>query len=520
MSANTELAKGWMENAGLPVPGDDIAYVFATATELSRVSAEQGARLPMAGFDVNFSHALQSWAAPPLPAPAVQSWQTPIKPGTSVAAVQGALDAIASSSIGSLAWVRLEGEAALQLARQQDEASPAQPSGMLHGVPVGLKDMFDRKGQVSKWGTRLREDAPPAPLDATIVSRLLDAGAISLGALHMAEFALSPTGMNAHLGPGRNPHDNERVSGGSSSGSGMAVGAGHVPLAIGSDTAGSIRLPAAYCGVFGLKPTQYRVSLAGTMPLSPSLDCIGPLAASIELCAAAFSVMAGPDPRDSSCLSLPAPTAPWQSLPPSSLTVAVPRLRDGAPVSASMRHTLLAAVSRLKEAGVTCIDVEMPDMELLGKLGIAIMATEAAALHRFNLATRPELYGRQVRRRVSVGFLLRGTDYVDALRLRSIMLSRFMKETMAGGADACLLPATPDVAPLISDTVGDDMSALDRVVSETGYWVRGINYLGLPALAVPTGRGEGKLPLGIQLIGAPLGEERLFALGKLLASGE
>ncbi|MGY6273847.1 amidase [Achromobacter denitrificans] len=517
MSANTNLAKDWMEHAGLAVPENDIEDVFATATGLSRVVASLGEQSPMTGFDTNFSHALLDWAAPALEAAAVPSEPLPRTEGSCVAAVQASLDAISRSALGTLAWVNLDGEAALQAARRLD-AAPSEPAaGVLHGVTIGLKDMFDRQGHVSRWGTLLREDAPPAQQDATIVSRLRDAGAINLGMLHMAEFALSPTGMNAHLGPGRNPHDNARVSGGSSSGSGMAVGAGHVPLAMGSDTGGSIRLPAAYCSVVGLKPTQYRVSLAGAMPLAPSLDCLGPLATSVDLCAAAFSAIAGPDPRDSSCFSVPPPTGAWRALSPSSLTVSVPRIGEDVPISPQMRRALLEAVGRLKEAGVHCVEVEAPDMTLLGKLGIVMMATESAALHRAYLSSQPGHYGRQVRRRISLGYLLRGTDYVDALRLRSVMLSRFMKETLAGGADACLLPATPDVAPLISDTVGDDMSALDRFVSETAFWARGINYLGLPALVVPAGKQEGVLPLGLQLVGAPLGEERLFALGKQLA---
>ena len=192
--------------------------------------------------------------------------------------VRESLRRIDHAAPARLAWRQVDADGALARARYLDnERSLGRVRGPLHGVPLGLKDMFDRRGHVSAWGSAMRSGAAAASEDATIVQRLEAAGAIVLGTQHMAEFAMSPTGLNAGLGPGRNPWNMEHVSGGSSSGAGMSVGAGHVPLAIGSDTGGSVRLPAAMCGVSGLKPTQYRISAAGVMPLSPSLDCVGPL---------------------------------------------------------------------------------------------------------------------------------------------------------------------------------------------------------------------------------------------------
>lgn len=518
MPDKTNLARGWMENAGFPVPDADIADIFAAADDLSRCVAKEAAQLQMKDLDINFAAALLSQAAQPLPAGLAPS---PVASHVSTGhasehAVQAALDAIAASPLGKLAWRWVDADGARRAAQEKDAAvASGQARGPLHGIPVGVKDMFDWSGHTAKWGSVLREDALPAQTSATILSRLEQAGAIPLGAIHMAEFALSPTGLNSHLGPGRNPHDIERVSGGSSSGSGMVVGGRHVPLAIGSDTGGSVRLPAAFCGVVGLKPTQYRVSLAGAMPLAPTLDTIGPLANSVSLCAAAFSAMAGGDPRDSACLPLPAPGNHWQGVPASSLTLAVPCLPDDVPLSADMRRVFENTVSRLRDKGVNCVNVAMPDIALLGKLGSVILAVESAAVHRQGLSLHPDSYGRQVRRRISRGALIGSIDYFDALRLRTRMLRRFVQETL-DGADALLLPVTPDIAPLVSETIGHDEAVLEKAFSQISFWVRGINYLGVPALSVPAGTGAGQMPLAVQFVGAPLGEERLFALGSLL----
>lgn len=491
----------------------DLATASAAAQALSETLVESAADLRMSDFDVDFSSTLQMLASPQQYdcESVATTGATPARSSTQ--AVQAALEAITTSPLGTLAWRQVETESALRIAHAQDDAaSTGIARGTLHGVVTGFKDMFDRTGHAAQWGSILRRNAPRALTDATVVARLRAAGVIPLGVLHMAEFALSPTGLNDHLGHGRNPHDTDHVSGGSSSGCGMAVGAGHIPLAIGSDTGGSIRLPAAFCGIFGLKPTQYRISRAGAMPLAPSLDCIGPLARSVELCATAFAAMAGPDPLDPQCLARPAPTERWRTLSAGSLTVAVPHLPEDAPISADMRHALRNTVRRLKDQGVTCITTDLPDMTLLGKLSLILMGTESAALHRATLRQRPESYGSQVRRRISQGLFLDAPDYYNALRLRTHLLRRFVTDSLAG-ADACLLPAAPGIAPLVSDTIAPTQ---DLLVSQVTYWTRGVNYLGVPALAVPAGMSERNMPLGVQLLGLPLGEEYLFALGQLL----
>lgn len=415
---------------------------------------------------------------------------------------------------GRLAWREVDAEGALQRARAMDaERGRGRVRGPLHGMPVGLKDMIDRRGRRSGWGSPMREAAAAASEDATIVARLEAAGAVVLGTQHMAEFAMSPTGLNAAYGPGRNPWNVERVSGGSSSGAGMSVGADHVPLAIGSDTGGSIRLPAALCGVTGLKPTQYRISLAGAMPLSPSLDCLGPLGRSVDHCGWAYVAMAGADPRDPSCLSLPRPVAGWMRRDPRSLRLAVPRPESLPGVTDAMM-TALGEVRRVLQArGVTCIDVAVPDMDLSGRLGSVLLAAESGALHRRGLLDPASGYGRQVRRRLSRGLLMRGLDYYDAQRLRAPLLAAFLREAMPQGADALLLPTTPGEAPRVVDTIDRDEALLEREFSLLSVWTRGINYFGLPALSVPAGFTAQGLPLGVQFVGHPLGEDRILALG-------
>ncbi|MFC4485962.1 amidase [Tepidiphilus baoligensis] len=433
-------------------------------------------------------------------------------------AVRRSFAKITVSRMMPSAWVRLERDEALAQAGDLDASYASGAAvGILHGVPVGLKDMFDCRGRVAGWGSTIRRHETPASRDATIVSRLECAGAVIIGALHMAEFAMSPTGRNDQLGHGSNPFDPQRVSGGSSSGAGMAVAAREVPLAIGSDTGGSVRLPAALCGVTGLKPTQFRVSVAGAMPLSPSLDCIGPLALSADLCGRALVAMVGADPFDPSCVDLPLYAGGWLGRKASDFTVVVPRLAVGDMLSNEMFESLARLRGLLSEAGMRFLEIELPDLGLYGDLASVLLAVESAAVHRRNLLNQPEVFGRQVRRRLFRGMLINGLDYHESHRLRSRLLRRFLRETLAG-ADALLLPTTPAGAPLIKDTIGDDHIKLEKDFSRLSYWTRGINYLGLPALSLPVGIDSNGLPLGAQFVGWPFDEERLLAIGHIVQS--
>lgn len=497
---------------GFTIPAEDLADVAEAVAGLSKAVADAAAGLDMVQTDTDFAATLRALAPVPWEGPSLRSL-APATGTTSEQAVRECLQRAATGPVGELAWRSVEpGEAATRAQTLDAERARSALRGPLHGMPFGLKDMFDRPGRVAGWGSPTRAGMPPAEIAATVVSRLEQAGAVALGTLHMAEYAMSPTGLNASYGPGINPWNVEHVSGGSSSGSGMAVAAGHVPFALGSDTGGSVRLPAACCGVTGLKPTQYRVSLAGAMPLAPNLDCVGVLGRSAELCGWVYTAMAGADPRDPVCLDVPPTSLAWMTREPSTLRVAVPRLTEGPMLSGAMLAVFNDAVDALRRAGVTCVATDLPDLDLYSRLGSVVLAVESAAIHRQWLATRPNDYGRQVRRRLSRGLLVSGLDYYDCLRLRGPMLRRFLDD-FVGDADALLLPTMPDVAPAVASTVGDDQTRLEREFLRLSFWTRGINYLGLPALSVPAGIGDKGLPLAVQFVGGPLAEDRVLALG-------
>ncbi|GAB1577823.1 amidase [Bordetella petrii] len=510
MSDLVESARQWVRARRLPLEAQDVPDLAEAVAVLTAAVTQEAAGLDMTQVAVPFGQvlrasALQPWPDTPLPRQGDDR--------ASVAWVRASLARIECAPPGRLAWVDVDADAALAEAQLRDaERGEGRARGPLHGMPVGIKDMFGRQGRVSGWGSPLRRDGPAATADAAIVARLRASGAVVLGTQHMAEFAMSPTGWNAACGPGRNPWDTSRASGGSSSGAAMSVAAGHVPLAIGSDTGGSVRLPAALCGLTGLKPSQHRISMAGAMPLSPSLDCIGPLAHTAELCGHAYRAMAGPDAADLACLDAGVSVGTM----PRRARVAVPQWRDDDPLSADMRRALDEAVRVWRDAGVECIPVASPYalLQRAGLLASILLAVEAAAMHQRWLRERGGQYGRQVRRRIARGLLVPGVDYCDALRLRGPFLRGYLREVQ-GDADAVLLPTTPDVAPLVEDAQAGDQARLERDFALLSAWTRGINYLGLPALTVPVGLGAGGLPLGMQLVGPPLGEDRVLALGRL-----
>lgn len=412
------------------------------------------------------------------------------------------------------AFVRIRQREALATAATFDQqARDARHQAPLAGVPIACKDMFFRAGEPSACGSVLLREFVPDHT-ATVVRRLEAAGAVDVGALHMAEFAMSPTGLNAHFGQGRNPWSSAHVSGGSSSGSGVAVGARLVSAALGSDTGGSVRLPAAICGVTGIKPTQNLVSVHGVMPLAPSLDCVGFLAQSARDCARLLSVVVGPDPDDASCIA----TADCDyeagiGRPLSAgVRIAVPAFESGPLLSQEVLERLQAFTAELNAAGVTVVPVSVPQFDTLAALSNVVLGTEAASVHQHWLATQPQAYGRQVRRRIERGLLYPASRYLDAVRLRPRMLADFLASFMPQ-VDALLLPVLPYAVPTIDATTQGDEKEIEARFGGLSYWTRAINYLGLPALALPAGRTPDGLPCGVQLVGRPFGEKALFRIG-------
>lgn len=417
----------------------------------------------------------------------------------------------AAHQFSGTGFVRLRESGALIDAAKRDQASMA--DALLAGVPFAHKDMFYRSGELSECGSAILKGFVPN-ITATVISRMEAAGAVDIGALHMAEFALSPTGYNEQIGPGRNPWSQDHVSGGSSSGSGVVTAARIVSAAIGSDTGGSVRIPAAICGVTGIKPTQNLVSVHGVMPLAPSLDCVGFLTQTARDCARLLSAVVGPDDNDLSCIAKTKDDyeAGIDQPMETDVRIALPEFDENSPLSAEVRNSVEAAAKVLSDAGAVLIRVPVPDFRQLSILANLVLGSEAASIHQRWLASRADDYGKQVRRRLERGLLYPANRYIDALRLRPVMLNHFLMKFLPD-ADALLLPVLPYAVPTIQETTMGSESDIETRFGGLSYWTRGINYLGLPALALPAGKTENGLPCGVQLVGRPLGESTLFRIG-------
>jgi aspartyl-tRNA(Asn)/glutamyl-tRNA(Gln) amidotransferase subunit A len=407
-------------------------------------------------------------------------------------------------------FIRIEDEAALREAARADTARAAgERLGALHGVPLAAKDMFYDPERETSSGSRVRQGFH-ATSKATVLTRLAAAGAVNLGALNMTEFALGPTGHNAFHGACRNPWNPAHIAGGSSSGAGAAVAARIAFGALGSDTGGSIRLPAAANGVLGLKPTYGRVSRAGAMRLSWSTDHVGPLARTARDLARLLAVIAGHDPADPSSSRRPVPdyeAALGAGVAGLRIGVAANYYFDGA--DADVRRVLEAALGVLTGLGARLIEVAVPAPEHLTELGRALLYSEAAALHGQWLRTRPADYSPQVRARAATGIAIPAAAYLEALLLRPRLLGRFVTEVFA----ACDVLATPTLAfplPTLADTDVGAGAAMWQVIARLVHCTGPFNYLGVPALAVPAGFTAAGLPASLQLIARPFAEARLL----------
>lgn len=410
------------------------------------------------------------------------------------------------------AFVAVEATSARAQARAADARRAQGVGGPLNGVPLAHKDMFDRPGRVTGCGSKVRADVV-AGKTATVLARLDAAGAVDLGRLNMSEFAMGPTGINAHHGRARNPWDVARVTGGSSSGSGAAVAAGLVFGAMGSDTGGSIRLPAALCGVAGLKPTQGRVSRHGAMPLSFSQDCLGPLAPTVADVALLYGLLAGPDGLDPTVAALPVgDAAPRTDLKGLKVGFCEAWSQD---LDAATGKALDDFRRLLVSLGAQVVEAKLPDVGELGELCNIVAITEAAAAHGDRLRERPQDYGAQVRARLRQGAAIPGVIYLRALALRAPLLAQAIAGF--GEADFLVLPVLPFVAPLSADVDGAAAGAIPQMVAAMARHTRGANYLGLPALALPVAWADG-LPVGAQLMGRPFAENTILSAGKAVES--
>ena len=433
---------------------------------------------------------------------------------TSVAATEACLARIEAWQPRVNAFLRLDkGKALVRAAEMDKELASGTRRSALHGVPLAHKDMYYRKGEISTGGSEIRRSWT-APVTATVLEKLDAAGAVELGFLNMAEFAAGPTGHNVHHGNCRNPWDQSRVTGGSSSGSGASVAARMVFGALGSDTGGSIRLPASACGVVGMKATYGRVSRAGAVARSWSLDHVGPLTRSVRDNARMLGIVAGADPRDSTTSEKPVPDYE------AGIDEGVGGLRIGmalphglVPVDPQIAAAIEAAAAALGKAGAKISQATFPDFTALYRAAEVMVKCEAAAMHRpWMEADAP--YANQVRSRMEAGFFIPATHYIDALRLRAHFVQEFLDLAM-DGVDAVLLPAIPFPLPTIEETDVEKSggpATLAMVGRFTGL-TRPFNTLGLPTLSVPCGFDSNGSPIGLQLVGRPFAESLLYRIG-------
>ncbi len=426
------------------------------------------------------------------------------------AATEAALAALDRRGRALNAVARLWPEKALARAEALDRLrARGRIAGPLHGVPLAHKDMFDREGERSEWGTKIHAGRM-ATRTATVIVRLDEAGAVDLGRLAMVEFALGITGHNPHTGHPRNPWDPGRVTGGSTSGGAAAVAARLIPGTLGSDTGGSIRVPAALCGIVGIKPTYGRVSRANAMPLSYSLDHIGPLARTARDCALLLEAIAGPDPADRTTSARPVGALA------ATLDAGVAGLRlrfatAGLEVEPEPEIAALArdAMVAFRDLGARVEEGPIPAMATFNALRRVVLTVECAALHRELVRTRRADYNRETLARMMPGFALSAVDYLQALQLRIPLLERFVAEVFAD-CDILALPTCPVRTPTIAETDTGADARFVAVSNALGSAIGFANYLGLPALSVPMGLDSRGMPVGLQLVGRPFAEALLL----------
>jgi aspartyl-tRNA(Asn)/glutamyl-tRNA(Gln) amidotransferase subunit A len=410
-----------------------------------------------------------------------------------------ALRSIAAQNPELNAFITItEEEARLQARLLDSELAAGRDRGPLHGIPIAVKDLFYTAGVRTTNGSALFRDFVP-DYDATVVRKLDDAGAVCVGKLNQHELAYGITSNNPHFGPVRNPRNPDRIPGGSSGGSGAAVASNMVFMAMGSDTGGSIRIPASYCGTVGIKPTFGRVSRHGCFPLGLTLDHMGPLTRTVEDAALTLKAIAGPDPKDE---STQAAAGRELTLPPHD---GLTRLRVGVPsnfylanVTPEVRTAFDRAVNSAKRCGAEVEEVHAPDPAGLNTIARVILLAEASAILEPHLHRRSD-FGADVLATLDGGRFISGTDYVNAQRVRRRMQHAWNE--MFRSIDVLFTPTAPITAPKIGDaTVMINGEEEDARLASTRL-VRGINLLGLPAISVPCGTGADGLPIGLQIIG-------------------
>ncbi len=410
------------------------------------------------------------------------------------------------------AFITLLTSSALRAARQAEkEILKGKYRGPLHGMPFAAKDLFFTKGIRTTCGSKILTDFVPR-YDAAVIERLFSAGAILLGKLNMHEFAYGTTSVNPHYGAVRNPWDRERITGGSSGGSAAALACSFAPLTLGTDTGGSIRIPAALCGVAGLKPTYGRISRYGVYPLCWSLDHPGPMAKSVADLALAMNILAGHDPRD--------PASPKVSVPNYSqaLTKDLEGIRLGVPdryyfdrLDQEVHTAVKKAIRDLKGLGAKVQPISIPYLhEASAAAFVALVAEGAAALEKWHL-TRSRDLGEDVRARLNLGAAIKATQYLKAQRVRGKVREIFMEAFKK--VDALITPQLPITAPKIGQSNISWGKGTESVVAALTRFTRIYNLIGIPSLCLPCGYSSSGMPIGLQIAAKPFAEETVLKVG-------
>lgn len=395
---------------------------------------------------------------------------------------------------------------------RDEELAKGIDRGPLHGIPTAYKDIFYMQGVRTTGGSLLYEDFVPNH-SATVVDRLTNAGAICVGKTNLHELAYGATSKNPHYGAVRNPRNPEHIAGGSSGGSAALIAANCVPFSLGTDTGGSIRIPASYCGVFGLKPTYGRVSRYGVLPLAFSLDHVGPMASCAEDIGFVMNAISGHDPKDSTSARRTSPEFAPIRLP------GFRRVRIGVPrnfyfdlVQDEVVDGVMKVVSELKNGGAEIAEIDLPDMNEANTAARIIQFGEATSLYaRYQDSN---LFGEDVWALIEQGRMVQAHEYVSAQRIRTLFRRDF--DRLWKDVDFMIAPATPCTAPKLSDTTVQFGSEAEDVRIASTRLCRAINFLGEPSLSIPCGRDAAGLPIGMQLIGPPFSEAKLLQIAHSL----
>jgi aspartyl-tRNA(Asn)/glutamyl-tRNA(Gln) amidotransferase subunit A len=413
--------------------------------------------------------------------------------------VEQTLDAIKARSESHWFITVTEKQARAEAAERDRELAAGRDRGPFHGIPIALKDLFYTRGVRTTAGSLIFRDFVPE-YDAAVVDRLRDAGAISVGKTNLHELAYGITSKNPHYGAVLNPLDPACLPGGSSGGSGAVVAAGILPMALGTDTGGSIRIPASYCGIAGLKPTYGRVSRHGVLPLAFSLDHVGPLASCVDDCVLTMNVIAGAD------FNRPARTEM------SGVRVGVPKNFFFENVDEQVAAAVLNCVSVMEARGAAISEVEVPNLHDANAAARIVLYAEAAAIYVRYGDFR--LFGNDVWKLLEQGREVAGHEYVNAQRVRTSFRRDF--DALWQTIDVLVTPTAPITAPGIDEkTVQIGAEEEDTRIATTRL-VRSINFLGEPALSIPCGKASSGMPIGLQLIGAPFNEPRLLQIGQAI----